>query len=78
MYNLAVCYERRDKYSSALKWFKRASKIKPSLHFTFIGATINLFKLGKFALAESYVRAAISQVKKLKIEKFGDLSYIEE
>ena len=25
MHNLAVCYERLDKLSSALKWFRRAS-----------------------------------------------------
>ena len=78
MYNLAVCYERRDKLSSALKWFKRASKIKPSLHFTYVGAAVNLFKLGRFEKAEAFVRAGIAQVKKLKIEKFGCLQHIED
>ena len=48
MHNLAVCYERMDKISSALKWFKRASQIKPTMHFTFIGAAINFFKLGQY------------------------------
>lgn len=52
MHNIAVCYERLEKFSSALKWFKRASQIKPSMHFTFIGAAINLFKLGKYEKAE--------------------------
>ena len=78
MYNLAVCYERRDKYSSALKWFKRASKIKPTMHFTFIGAAVNFFKLAKFEQAESFVRAAIAQVEKLKIEQCGSLDVIEK
>ena len=59
MHNLAVCYERRDKYSSALKWFKRASYVKPDLHFTYIGAAINLFKLAKYELAAEFVRVAI-------------------
>jgi len=59
MHNLAVCYERRDKYSSALKWFKRASKIKPDLHFTYIGVAVNYFKLAKFEIAANFVRAGI-------------------
>ena len=67
MYNLAVCYERRNKCGCALKWFKRASFIKPELHATYIGAAINYFKLAKYDIAESFVRAAISQVEREKI-----------
>lgn len=77
MHNIAVCYERLEKFSSALKWFKRASQIKPSMHFTFIGAAINLFKLGKYEKAEQFVRAAIKEVEKEKIEQYGSLDFEE-
>ena len=77
MHNLAVCYERLDKISSALKWFKRASQIKPTMHFTFIGAAINFFKLGKYNEAANFIRAAIKEVEKEKILHFGALDYVE-
>lgn len=78
MHNLAVCYERLDKISSALKWFKRASQIKPTLHFTFIGASINLFKLGRYQQAAKFIRAAIKEVEKEKISHFGSLDFVED
>ena len=77
MHNIGVCYERLEKFTAALKWFKRASQIAPNKHFTFRGATINFFKLGKYQQASDFVRAAISEVKKEKIEKFGSLDHIE-
>ena len=61
----------------ALKWFKRASKIKPDLHFTYIGVAVNYFKLAKFEIAANFVRAGIVQLERKKIEKFGSLDYIE-
>ena len=77
MHNLAVCYERRDKFSSALKWFRRASQIKPSMHFAFIGAAINFHKLGYYMRAAEFVRAAIQEVEREKIEQFETLEHIE-
>ena len=48
------------------------------MHFAFIGATINFFKLGKFQKAADFVRAAIAEVEKDKIEKFGSLDHVEK
>ena len=78
MHNIAVCYERLDKFTSALKWFKRASRIKPSIHFTFIGAAVNLFKLGYCEFAAEFVRAAIYEVERIKMREFGSLDHIEK
>ena len=37
------------------------------MHFTFIGAAINFFKLGKYSQAAVFIRAAIKEVEKVKI-----------
>ena len=48
MYNIATCYERFSKYSCAYKWFKRTVQMDPTMHAAHMGASLNLFKLGKF------------------------------
>ena len=47
------------------------------MHFTFIGAAINFFKLGKFKKAADFVRAAIKEVERVKIEHCGSLDHVE-
>ena len=48
------------------------------MHFTFIGASINFFKLGLYVQAAKFVRAGIKEVEKEKLEQFGSLDHIEE
>ena len=59
MYNIATCYERFRKFSCAFKWFKRTVQIQPSMHRAHMGASLNLFKLGKFELAVNFIEEAI-------------------
>ena len=48
------------------------------MHVAFIGATINLYKLGMYQKAADFVRAAIIEVEKEKIAKFGSLDHVEK
>ena len=78
MHNIAVCYEQLEKFSCAHKWFKRSTFVEPKMHQSFIGAAVNAFKLGKYQAAADLVRSAIIEVKKEKINQFGDLEHVEE
>ena len=60
MFNLAACCERLGKLSTALKWFKQATKVKPDFELAHEGAALNLFKLGRYKEAAKALRACIA------------------
>ena len=46
MFNLATCYEKDGKLIYAIKWLKRALRLKNDYHFAYLGLSLCLFKLG--------------------------------
>ena len=60
MFNIAAGYERLGQFSSALKWFEQAVKVKPDFEIAHAGASLNLFKLGRYKEAAKHIRACIA------------------
>ena len=71
MFNIAAVYERFNKFTCAFKWFKRTVQVESSMNEAHMGAALNLFKLGKFELAATFVEEAIAVLEDLKREKEG-------
>lgn len=63
MFNLATCFERQKKFTSALTWFKKFIKIKPELEQGYMGACLTAFKLGLYQEARDFVEIGIEIVK---------------
>ena len=68
MYNIAACYERFHKHTCAYKWFKRTVQVEPKMNAAHMGASLNLFKLGKYDLAVIFIEEAIEVLKAQKLE----------